>query len=246
MKTNSDKGNAKNVVSFESLTVLLNDFGDFYNPVNEKLKIPALKSLLVKGKDAITEVQNYFTVYAKAVDAREDAFEPLNKLITRVKNALKACGTTTRTIETAQTFFRKIQGTRAVRKLTEEELKTLADQGKEITQISASQMSYDSRLDNFAQLINILANTQEYTPNEEDLQVAYLNNLYETLRELNTTVMTNDIKLSTARKERNKILYDPDSGLVPIAFMVKTYIKSIYGVSSTQNEQASKIVFKNL
>jgi hypothetical protein len=51
--------------------------------------------------------------------------------------------------ESAKTLVRKIQGTRATPNKTEEEIATAKAEGKETKEISSSQMSYDSRLDNF-------------------------------------------------------------------------------------------------
>ena len=60
-----------------------------------------------------------------AVAAREGAFKPLCKLITRVINALKAADTSPETDEKAKTLVRKLQGRRASSKLTEEEKQEL-------------------------------------------------------------------------------------------------------------------------
>ena len=73
------------------------------------------------SKNSFSEVNAAQSAYSLAVDARETAFEPLSKLITRVNNALKASESSTQTDESAQTIIRKLQGKRAVAKLTEEE-----------------------------------------------------------------------------------------------------------------------------
>jgi hypothetical protein len=44
---------------------------------------------------------------------------------------------------------------------------------------------------------------------------------------------------------RNSILYASVSGLVDVALDVKKYVKSVYGASSPQYKQVSKIEFKN-
>jgi len=152
MTSTTETGHAKNVANFESLTLSAIGFGNAYNPSKDSLKIPAMQTLLTAAKNSLNAVNVAQATYSNAVAARESAFEPLSKLITRVNNSLKATDTTTQVDESAQTIVRKLQGTRASAKLTDEEKKALEAEGKEITQISASQMSYDSRMENFDKL----------------------------------------------------------------------------------------------
>lgn len=70
--------------------------------------------------------------------------------------------------KSARTLVRKIQGTRATAKKTKEEIATAKVEGKETKEISSSQMSYDSRLDNFDKLIKLLTIVTLYAPNEAD------------------------------------------------------------------------------
>ena len=50
--------------------------------------------------------------------------------------------------ESVKTLVRKLQGTRATAKISEEDKQKLSAEGKEVNQISASQMGYDNRLEN--------------------------------------------------------------------------------------------------
>ena len=158
------------------------------------------------SKNSFSEVNAAQSAYSLAVDARETAFEPLSKLITRVNNALKASESSTQTDESAQTIIRKLQGKRAVAKLTEEEKKALEAEGKEVNQISASQMSYDSRLDNFDKLITLLTTVPQYSPNEEELKIQSLKATYNNLKSKNTDVVSAYIQLAASRKKKGKLV----------------------------------------
>ena len=172
------------------------------------------------------------------------AFEPLGKLTTRILNALKATDTSTQVDESAQTIVRKLQGRRATPKKSEAEIKALATEGKEVNEISTSQMSYDNRLDNFDKLIKLLASVSLYAPNEAELKVTALTTLYNDLKAKNAAVIATSIPLSNARIARNDVLYKPNTGLVDIALDTKTYIKSLFGASSPQFKQISKLAFR--
>jgi len=181
-----------------------------------------------------------------SVSAREFAFAPLSKIITRVNNAIKATDTTELVDESVNTLVRKIQGTRASAKISDEDKKLLAEDGKEVNQISASQMGYDNRVENLYKLIMLLSSIPEYNPNEEELKISTLTALYDNLKAKNFAVVETTTPLSNSRIARNEVLYKPLAGLVDIAFDTKIYIKSVFGASSPQYKQVSKLIFKSL
>ena len=230
----SETGHAKNVSNLDELITLATSYGITYNPSKAALKIPALQALALSAKNAVGAVNAAAPAYSNAVAAREAAFVPLNKLITRIMSALKATDTTVNVDESAQTYARKIQGTRATPKKTDEQKSALKAQGKEVNEVSSSQMSYDSRMDNFDKLIKLLASIALYAPNEAELKVATLTTLYNDLKAKNTAVMLATPPLSNARILRNDILYKENTGVCDIALDTKTYIKSVFGATSPQ------------
>jgi len=243
MGSTSETGHANNVANFENLITSTTAFGTSYNPSKDTLKSSSLQTLLDAAKESLNAVNIAQSAYSNAVAARESSFEPFSKLITRVNNALKATDTTIQVDESAQTIVRKLQGKRASVKLTDEEKKALEAEGKEVNQISAAQLSYDSRLENFDKLIMLLTSVALYNPNEEELKVESLKTLYSNLKIKNTDVLIPTIQLSNARIYRNDILYKPLTGLVDIAFDTKVYIKSVFGATSPQYKQISKLNF---
>ena len=160
-------------------------------------------------------------------------------------NALKVSGASDAVVDGANTINRKIQGERATPKKTEEEKQALKEQGKEVIEISTAQLSYDNRLDNFDKLIKYLANVTEYAPNEDDLKIATLKDVYTVLQEKNKAAKEIGEPLTNARIARNKVLYTPKTGLVDTALDVKKYILSVFGASSPEYKQVNKLAFKN-
>jgi hypothetical protein len=243
MASISETGHSKNVANFSELISFASGYGEAYNPSRASIILSALLTLLSLAKNAVDAVNAALPAYSNAVAAREAAFAPLSKLVTRVLNALKATDTTDQVNENARTFARKIQGKRATAKRTEEEQNALSQAGKEIVEISSSQMSYNSRLDNFDKLIKLLSSVTLYTPNEAELKVTTLTALYNDLIAKNNAVVTAATPLSNARIYRNEILYKANTGLVDTAMDTKTYIKSLFGATSPQFRQVSKLEF---
>jgi hypothetical protein len=246
MSNNPETGHAKNVSNFESLISFVRGYGATYNPSKNAIRIEALEVILANAKRSLIDIDNVFPAYTNAVSARESAFAPLSKIITRVNNAIKATDTTEQVDESVKSIVRKLQGTRASAKISDEDKKQLAAEGKEVNQISASQMGYDNRLENLYKLIMLLNSIPQYNPNEEELKISTLTALYEDLKAKNMAVINTTTPLSNARIARNEIMYEPLSGLVDISFDSKVYIKSVFGSSSPQYKQVSKLEFKSL
>ena len=246
MKTTSETGNAKNVAMFDELIAAATGFGSAYNPSKVSILLVEMQKLSYLAKSALRDINALLPAYSNAVAGREVAIAPLSQLTTRILNSLKASDTTSQVIDNAKTIVRKIQGTRATPKITGAQKAALAAEGKETNEISASQMSYDNRLENFDKLIQLLAGIPTYAPNETELQVASLRVLYDNLLAKNEAVLAADIPVSNARIARNTLLYAPETGLVDTAMACKTYIKSVFGATSPQYKQISKLAFTTI
>ena len=83
-----------------------------------------------------------------------------------------------------------------------------------------------------------------YTPNETELQVSTLDTQLKDLRTANTNVGNAYTAISNSRISRNKILYNETTGLCQTALEVKNYIKSVFGATSPEYKQVSKLKFK--
>ena len=243
MTNTSETGHAKNVTNLESLITSIIALETSYNPSRDSIKLTSLQTLLTASTESLNAVNIAQAAYSNAVAARKVSFEPFSKLITRVMNSLKASGASTQVVQSARTIVRKLQGRRASAKITEEEKKALEAEGKEVNQISASQMSFDNRIENFDRLIMLLSSIPLYNPNEAELKVETLKALHNQLKEKNTEVILPIVQLSNSRIARNKILYSENTGLVDVALDSKTYIKSIFGATSPQYKQISKLRF---
>ena len=243
MASTSELGNNRNAINFDTLIINCTSFGTAYNPSKASLKITALQAQSTLAKNSITAINSLTPAYKNAVSARVSAFKTFDKLITRVNNALKASDTSQQVDESAQTIIRKLQGRRATPKKTEEQKKVASEAGVEIVEISTSQMSYDSRLDNLDKLIKLLASVPQYAPNEADLKVTALTALYNDLKAKNLAVINTEVPINNARIARNDIMYKENVGLVDIALDIKTYIKSVYGATSPQFKQISGLKF---
>ena len=236
MTSRSETGHVKNVANFETMISFCTAYGSAYNPSKETLKITALNAHLSLSRTSISECTNTKNHWDLAINERQIAFTPLKPLATRMINALKASGASTQTIDDAQSINKKIQGGRS-------SAKPAGEEGEEKRTASTSQQSYDNLLENFARFVDLLASEASYKPNEEELKTESLNTYVQQLRTENTKVIEAATVNSNAMISRDNILYAVGSGLVDRTADVKVYVKSLYGASSPQYKQISKLQF---
>lgn len=257
MATYFETGHAKNVANFEDLISFCIGYGAIYNPSQVGIKVANQQTLLTTAQAAIANVTNKHTAFKNATNAREIAFEPVKKLLTRVVNALDACGAKQQSVDDVNFYLRKIRGKAPKAKASAElgRQSTIANASGDNSgnindensiQHSTSQQSFDSIIDHFANLIAALSAEPLYAPNENELKVANLQTLLADLKTKNTAVINTYTAYSNARIDRNKTLYLQSSGLVDIAQEVKKYIKSIFGATGPQYKQVSGLIFRKI
>jgi len=249
MASSSETGHHKNVANFEDLISFCVGYGTTYNPSKNSLKIPQLQTQLTSVKTNITSVTNTSIAFNNAVNVRKIAFEGLEKLSTRLVNALDVTNASDELVKDAKTINNKIQGSRSkLTKTDAEKSATTVDPNTPVVEtpktISTSQRSYDSIIEHFSKMIAILSTEPTYVPNENELKIATLNTQLTNLKNSNTTVTNTYTTVSNSRIARNLSLYNPANGLCATAKEVKGYIKSVFGATSPQYKQVSGIEFK--
>ena len=240
MPSTSEVGHAKNVANFADLIAYCTAYGTTYNPSKTALQLPSLNALLTSAQTEIANVTTAKNAFDTVTGDRQIAFEPLKPLATKIYNALSVTDATDQSLADAKTINNKLQGRRAG---TKEASNPDNGQPETNNQVSVSRQSYDSLTENFSVLIDLVSSIPSYTPNEAELSIASLTTFHGNLQTANTNVINAEVAYSNARISRDHLLYSKDTGLVDIAMDVKNYVKSIFGATSPQYKQVSRIKF---
>lgn len=239
MSQNTETGSAKIVANFEELLSRITTLGSVYQPASDSLKLPALQAALNSARDSISALNTANAVYAKAVDARQAAFEGLSKLSTRVINMLKASVDDKAQAETAAALVKKLRGDG--KKASATDLLKATEQAPKT--ISTAQSSYDMKLEHFSKLIEVLLQSDSYAPQEAELKTDALLELKADLKTKTNTVIMAKAASDTARANRDQLIFS-DTGLVPMALNVKTYLRAALTSSSPQYKPIMALPFK--
>lgn len=256
-KSKSETGHTKNLMNFEDLLARFIALNGRYNPSRVELQLSNLQQLFQEAKQVLEQLTTANTFCNTATNVRADLFDQLGALSTRIVNTLIASGASAKTIEDAKGFQRKIQGTRVGKKESGsnnaenktnpaetaangiENGETTADKTR-----SAARLSYDLKIEHFAKLVSLIQNEPLYQPNEVELQVGALQDFLQQLRTANTNKTYADAALEAARRERSRVFYHPENGLVPRALQAKAYAKAVLGATSEDFKHIRRINFR--
>lgn len=240
----SETGHLKNVTHLEDLISFCTSFGTLYNPSNPMLTIESLKIKQQESKDALSGFTTNRTKLNASIDMRRIEFDDLKSRATRAYNNFSVSGVDNLIVLNAKTHLNKLQGYKK-RKPETPVSEDAATEAKEVKKISTSQQSYDRQIDHFASMIEVFTQSGTHNPNEADLTLPALNTKTSKLKEVNTTVINDFTSFSNGLIHRNDVLYNPLTGVVNTALMVKKYVKSVFGANSPQYKQVNSIEFRN-
>lgn len=241
MASTSETGHAKNVANFQDLISFVTGYGAPYNPTKTILKLPNLILLHATGHTDIGKVVTDNTAYNNKVNERFTEFSTVKSLATRLVNALDATDASPEKMKDAKGFNRKLQGKRAAGSSGPVDPAAPAP-----TTISSSQQSYDQQIQHLAGINSVLISEPSYSPNENELRTATVTARINTLTTKNLEVADAYTTISNSRIKRDKTIYATNTGIVDVALEVKKYTKSLFGASSPEYAQISKIEFKRV
>ena len=239
--SNSAASHNGNLVGFDELINDVKGFGSNYNPSNSIFKIDSLEAKSMSAHQIMSNMNMIEMVYRTNVEHRTVIYKPISGLVTRIFNFIRSSGATEVMIDETAILIRKLKGMRAGKKLPAPAAGAVSGGPQ---QISVSQMGFDERLNNFDKLLRQLELIPQYQPNEPDLTLTALRDLWNAMDAANKAVLIAANELSNARIERNRVFYSPLTGLTEIAQADKLYIKAAFGAKSPQYLQVSKIHFR--
>jgi len=244
MSTNSESGIASNLGNFQIMTGLCQGFGSKYNPFNPLIKLDALNGCYQLATESVNAVKEAKPPADRASDERSIVFTPLSDIVTASFNSLRSCGASSQVIADIRPVVYKLLGRRISAVKGETEPVTPEEPGAGASKtISASQQSFNSKIDFMATYIEALKNEPKYSPNEEPLKITSLTALLGRMKDTNQTVVDTTAPLVAARSHRNQVFNHPETGLVAIASLVKKYVKSVYKPQSMEYKKIGGLGF---
>jgi hypothetical protein len=240
MKTND----SKQVAAFEKLLGNCNAFGAMYNPKKASVKITALNEMLVHAQQMTAAVNSARNARTVAINARQDAFNDLPKLATRIVSALIATDAPASLIADIRLIGRRFKF-RSVRKQRGgESSDQLTGLVSDHSRGPISHLDYESKIVNFGNIIDLLKTETSYEPNEADLTIESLNAYLVSLKEKHKAVATAQLAVKNATMAKDKALFHANTGIYGTSKVVKEYVRSVFGTGSMHFIEVKSIPFR--
>lgn len=253
----SETGHDINVSNLGDLIAALISFGPVYNPPRPELQISYLQQKHQEAKDVLRLVSDREVIKQYASNQCSEAFKGLRPYVTRIINAMTACGISGKSVDDARVLQRLMTGGRATKKDDEkdeaatenpaemaESEPAAEDKNTGSKTISVSHQSQDKLVGYLGKLGLLVQREMNYIPNEPELQVGSIMAYEQQLRMLLDAVAPTEADLDAARIQRTEVLYDPTNGAIPLALQAKIYIKALFGAKSAKYKQVSGIAFR--
>jgi len=238
MSQQFETGHAKNVANLEMLIEQIKTFTN-YNPSIDNLKIPEVTTLYNNALASLNSVKDKRIANKNAIHTRQDLYIKLKGTSTRIINQLDILNLQEGVFKQAKSLNKLIQGSSSSSKSEKEG-------EQQNNSKSTSRQSYTQLAENFSKLLQQIGTIGTYNPNIDDLKLVNLNTYRTELVNITQNVNQTEAELDSKIIERNNILYDDTTGLYEIAQNVKKYVKSVYGSTSPEYSNVSKIKFTDL
>ena len=243
MSSDLSSGANSNVTNLKILNSAILGYGENYNPANAQITQAALQAAYLLGLSAVNAVDSVIPSNTNAINARSKAFDSLGKLSTRLGNAFKSLVADDSAKEHIRSLILLIQRGRVNAVKPKSAVNDAGEDPATLKENTSHKSGYEKQLDNFYKLIQLLASFPAYKPNEAGLTVAGLSSLYNDLMLNNQAVTDTQTQLDNTRLNREKVLYQPITGVVQMSIDSKSYIKSVFGANSLEYKQISKLKF---
>jgi hypothetical protein len=232
--TYADTGITTTVANVQTLAETITFFGGSYTSI--PLLAPAnLNAMHTQATALVAAVANKKGANDIEVNSRQNQFDDVPELSTRVINALMASGATKQTVHDARYFINKLNGNRVDKSNPDNE-----------RQKSVSEQSYVQQVQHFDGLVIVVKNDPFYDPQVEALKVVSLEAKLQDMTDANKSVTTSRVALDMQRMERNTYFNTPVTGLVDVCLSVKKNVKAIFGATSPQYKMVSGLAFRRI
>lgn len=236
-RTYYETGIAETIAHGETAVNYLITFGTSYDTNNADLKVASLQAKNVLGNQLVSAVLASKQDNTLKINNRQEVYNPVTKLATRVINELEASNASKKTVADARHFVDKIRGHRII---------TIKPDETDQNHISACQTSFIQQVQHFSGLIAVVSTEPLYNPIMADLKIPALEAKRDAMIASNQAVGTTQAQLGATRLERNLFFNKAFTGYVDTYLAVKRTVKAIFGATSPEYYQISALTFRRI
>ena len=235
-----ETGHAKNVANFEQVIIILTALGAVYNPSQALILLSALQTKLTEAKAALAAVDAAEADKKFRTDQVQAEFEGLYKYVVNIKRSAELEVNDEAFTEDLQSIVNKFNSGSRKTGLEDNPL-TLEDESR--TPVSTSQRSRDNQIAHLADIVALLQ-TRGYETNDAEYDLPAIEDKRAALAAKNNADKASTATLGNASDERDRVLYDPESGVLKLVKLIKTQLARKPGKTSAAYQQIAALEFR--
>ena len=221
MKTNFEK----HVAAFDQVLGHCNALGSVYSPVKESLKLAAMTAQLSAARQTLANYATAKLGYASAINERQRVFSTLGITASRISAAMEGTDASPQVVDDVRMLRDKLRGATRKKKSPK---KVSTEETTNTSRGPLSQLDYDSKIRNFAALIELLKLMPTYQPKQKELSVASLLAKLTQMMTAHRGVHKAKVALNNASVARAEAIYGAH-GVTKTSSAVKKFLFSVLG-----------------
>lgn len=240
----TESGHAVNAGNFATMVALCEGLGNRYNPSHPSMLLANIKARNTVVQDAMRDFGAIKEKNTQDIAKRRVEFDKKDTLSTMWHQALQGARVSQTVLDRAASIIGKIKGQR----LTDEPDNEVTTEGEEGTgednTISTSQQGFNNVVANILSYTQLLDETTDYNPNEEEVKKTAITAYYNLLHTLNNQAIVSTQQKVSGRSLRDKVLYTDEDSVFNLAKSIKKYIRSCTAITPEEKQQIISLNFR--
>lgn len=234
-----ETGHSININNFKKAIDICTGYGVAYAPSNSNINITNMTAQWVFAKNFQQTMHDAVQQSKIPVTEREILFKTLSKKITQITGIVGSLNIESTFKSDVKILADRIRGYKYP-------IKDLTGDEQASAKVNSNHMSYVTRTGNYKLLIDLLATSPPYSPNESDLKLESLYTHHALMNSINQQIEAILTPVNEARAARNEILYNEVTGVLTLMKACKSYVKGLYGAGSDEYKLLRGIKFRVL
>jgi hypothetical protein len=235
-------GHAKNVANFEIVTLILSARGAIYDPAEPSIRLAALKTKLEEARAVLVEVDADRRDKTARLNDLEAELGDLDKYVAGLKRAAEAELNDPHLTRSLQNIVDLFNSKKRAAGVSNNPLTIGINESR--TALFIARRERDNQILHLAEMFALLKPRADFHPADPQYRVSAIEARLIALTVKNIAAKASEAALGSSEAARDRILYDPDSGLLKLVKLVKSELARKPGRDSAVYQQVSVLEFR--
>jgi hypothetical protein len=237
-----ESGHAKNVANFEQIIIILTALGAGYNPSQALILLSALQTKLAEAQAALAACDTAEAEKRLKVNEIQAEADDLDKYMVNIKRAVEVELDDAAFTAEIQSIINRSRPQSRDTGLADDP--STPDKDESRTAHSMSQRSRDNQIAALADIAALLRLRTDFNLKEDEASLSAIEAKLARLTAKNNAAKSAFAALGNANDDRDRVLYDPETGVLKLVKLIKTQLARKPGKSSAAYQQIAALEFR--